>query len=88
MDSPKREWVIKTPIPRPRDGTRYRYQWPSSEAYWGTRNNGRLGITPYVGNASRFESENAALYEAYACKEAGRFDDFEVEQLTFKSRRR
>jgi hypothetical protein len=87
MDTPQYEWVIKTRIPRS-PGGRLRFHWPSSAAYWGTRDDGRPGITPYVGNASRYESENAALYEAYACKEAGRFDEFEVEQLTFKSRRR
>jgi hypothetical protein len=68
------EWVIKTSIP-------YSFSWPTNSAYWGTRRDGYPGITPYLSNASRYESENDALYEGYRYKEARRIDDFVVEKL-------
>jgi hypothetical protein len=78
---PQEEWVIKTRFP---SGGAF---WSlSGVAYWGKRRDGSLGLTPYRANASRYESENAALYEAYSYKEAGRISEFEVEQLPPKPR--
>ena len=76
---PAEEWVIRT---------RFRYPsiWGMSSstdgvAYWGRTRDGSKGLTLYRSNATRYESENTALYEAYSYKEAGLIDGFEVEKL-------
>jgi hypothetical protein len=74
---PQEQWIIKTRFPPGRS-----FQFPGGgTAYWGSRRDGSFGLTPYRSNARKYESENAALYEAYNYKEAGRIGEFEVEQL-------
>ena len=51
------------------------------KAYWGETRDRVSGLTPYIGNAHRYESRNAALHEGYGYKECRRFHDFTVEQL-------
>jgi hypothetical protein len=52
---PKEQWVIKTSIP-----DEYRSNWPSDSAYWGTKRDRYPGITPYISNARKYESEDDA----------------------------
>jgi len=73
----REEWIIKTRFPI---GDSI-WSRGGGVAYWGSKRHGGAGLTPYRANATRYESENAALYEAYSYKEAGRIDDFEVEKL-------
>jgi hypothetical protein len=76
------EWIIKTQFPL--GGT-----WWSPGggiAYWGKWRDGSSGLTSYRTNATRYESKNTALYEAYSYKEAHLISEFEVEQLPAKSR--
>ena len=82
----REQWVIKTDPPATPRGS-YSLTWPSDVAYWGTRNDGTPGLTPYVGNSSRYVSEDDALYHGYQFKEAGRIGDFVVEKLLFNPRR-
>lgn len=72
---PQERWVIKTLIPSSV------FSWPTDAAYWGTTSDGNPGITPYRNNATRYSSQNDALYQGYTYKEMGRLDYFEVEQL-------
>jgi hypothetical protein len=77
------EWVIRTTFP-PRTPWSWSQYGSSDIAYWGTRRDGTAGLTPYRANASRYDSENSALYEGYRLKEAHRIDDFTVERLPSK----
>jgi hypothetical protein len=85
---PQEEWVIRTTFrPDPYSFTFYSRS-AGDVAYWGTKRDGTRGLTSNIHNASRFESENAALHEAYAYKEARLIDDFTVEKLPSKLRLR
>ena len=67
------EWIIVTTF---RDS--------GDQAYWGrNRHSGAWGneLTPYRGNAHRYESEAAALHVAYGLKERDSINDFHVEQI-------
>lgn len=76
--APREEWIIVTRFP----SDQWRYGDRGSDtAYWGTRRDGSFGLTPYRGNAIRYDSENEALYEAYSNKEIGRIREFEVVKL-------
>lgn len=74
---PGERWVIKT-----------RFRYGGGVAYWGTPRDGGTGLTPYRTNAIVYGSENSALYEGYALKEARRIGEFEVERLPPKPDRR
>lgn len=50
-------------------------------AFWGETRWAWSGLTPYRGNAHRYESENAALHIGYTLKESGALKDFTVEKL-------
>jgi hypothetical protein len=75
--SPHGRWVIVTSFPSPLGYL----DRPGGRAYWGETRSGYDGLTPYPGNAYRYESENAALYEAYELKQRRRFSDFIIEEL-------
>jgi hypothetical protein len=78
----REEWVIKTRF-RPSMWSPY---GGSDVAYWGRTRDRSEGLTPYLANASRYDSENSALYEAYSLKEGHWIDDFTVEKLPTKPR--
>lgn len=69
MPTPPEQWVITASF---RSG---------DKAFWGSRRYGGPGLTPYRGNAHRYESRNAALYMGYSLKEAHLLREFEVEQM-------
>jgi len=73
---------------RPPDGGDRPEQWiivtkfdSGDIAFWGETRGGASGLTPYRGNSYRYESESAALYEAYSLKERHELKDFHVERL-------
>jgi hypothetical protein len=78
---PQEEWVIRTTFRSSLYDSPFYNRAGGDVAYWGTRRDGTPGLTPNIHNASRYESENAALYEAYAYKEGHWIDDFIVEKL-------
>ena len=80
----REEWVIRTTF---RASTAWWSSYGSSDvAYWGRKRDGGEGLTPYRANATRYESENSALYEAYTLKEGRWIDDFVVEKIPLKPR--
>jgi hypothetical protein len=81
----REEWVIRTTFP-PRTAWSWSEYGSSDVAYWGKRRDGTDGLTPYRANATRYDSENSARYEAYSLKEGHWIDDFVVERLPPKPR--
>jgi|HubBroStandDraft_1064217.scaffolds.fasta_scaffold08432_1 hypothetical protein len=71
---PTEQWIIKSEYLH--GGT----------AYWGEKPYGGSGLTRFRANAYRYESENAALHEAYSYREIGWINDFTVEKLPPKPR--